>query len=163
VDSSGKCHYLYKGQWNEKMSFCPYNSKIKEFDEENSEVLWEIDPNRENLERLYYFSTFALQLNKITPELKLILPPTDSRLRPDQRALENGDLTFANTEKHRLEEKQRKFRKIRETENIKWAPKYFKKYNDPDTGLEEYKYTNNYWEDREKGNWSHLPDLFGED
>lgn len=35
---------------------------------------------------LYYgFSTFAMELNELTPDLKPLLPPTDSRLRPDQR------------------------------------------------------------------------------
>lgn len=33
--------------------------------------------------------------------------PTDSRLRPDMRMMENGDWDGANQEKGRLEEKQR--------------------------------------------------------
>jgi hypothetical protein len=36
------------------------------------------------------------------------LPPTDSRLRPDQRHLENGEYDDANAEKLRLEKKQRR-------------------------------------------------------
>jgi oxysterol-binding protein 1 len=35
------------------------------------------------------------------------LPPTDSRLRPDQRYLENGEYEKANAEKLRLEKRQR--------------------------------------------------------
>jgi hypothetical protein len=35
------------------------------------------------------------------------LPPTDSRLRPDQRCLENGEYERANAEKLRLEQRQR--------------------------------------------------------
>jgi len=35
------------------------------------------------------------------------LPPTDSRLRPDQRCLENGEYEMANEEKLRLEQRQR--------------------------------------------------------
>lgn len=35
------------------------------------------------------------------------LPPTDSRLRPDQRCLENGEYEMANSEKLRLEQRQR--------------------------------------------------------
>lgn len=35
------------------------------------------------------------------------LPPTDSRLRPDQRYLENGEYGMANSEKLRLEQRQR--------------------------------------------------------
>lgn len=36
-----------------------------------------------------------------------MLPPTDSRLRPDQRHLENGEYDKANAEKLRLETRQR--------------------------------------------------------
>jgi hypothetical protein len=36
---------------------------------------------------------FTLQLNSIDPHEDYL--PTDSRLRPDQRALENGDLIEA--------------------------------------------------------------------
>jgi hypothetical protein len=35
------------------------------------------------------------------------LPPTDSRLRPDQRHLENGEYEKAYSEKLRLETRQR--------------------------------------------------------
>lgn len=39
--------------------------------------------------------------------MKEKLPPTDSRLRPDQRHLENGEYDKANAEKLRLETRQR--------------------------------------------------------
>jgi hypothetical protein len=39
--------------------------------------------------------------------MKEKLPPTDSRLRPDQRHLENGEYEKANAEKLRLERRQR--------------------------------------------------------
>lgn len=44
---------------------------------------------------MYNFSHFGLQLNYLTEELKERIAPTDSRLRPDQRALENGDTPLA--------------------------------------------------------------------
>lgn len=31
------------------------------------------------------FSRYALELNELTPELEAVLPPTDTRFRPDQR------------------------------------------------------------------------------
>lgn len=40
--------------------------------------------------------------------LKEKLPPTDSRLRPDQKHLESGEYDAANSEKLRLEQKQRR-------------------------------------------------------
>ena len=42
--------------------------------------------------------------------------PTDSRLRPDQRFMENTDWDNANKEKQRLEEKQRSARRLRDKE-----------------------------------------------
>lgn len=36
-------------------------------------------------ERNYGFTQFALELNELTPELRRVLPSTDTRLRPDQR------------------------------------------------------------------------------
>lgn len=61
---------------------------------------------------MYFFSKLALTLNE--PEEGVA--PTDSRLRPDQRLMENGKWDEANVEKQRLEEKQRAVRRQREVE-----------------------------------------------
>ena len=50
--------------------------------------------------------------------------PTDSRKRPDQRLLEEGDLEAAGTEKQRLEEKQRAARRQRGLHRDEWKPRY---------------------------------------
>ena len=55
-------------------------------------------------------SEFACQLNE--PEENVA--PTDSRLRPDQRLMENGSWDDASQEKIRLEEKQRAARRKKE-------------------------------------------------
>ncbi|GFZ01941.1 OSBP(oxysterol binding protein)-related protein 2B [Actinidia rufa] len=55
----------------------------------------------------YNMTSFAITLNELTPGLQEKLPPTDSRLRPDQRHLENGEYEKANGEKLRLEKRQR--------------------------------------------------------
>lgn len=47
--------------------------------------------------------------------------PTDSRLRPDQRLMEDGRWDEANAEKLRLEEKQRAARRAREHDSEKAA------------------------------------------
>jgi oxysterol-binding protein 1 len=162
-DADGQVHYYLKGLWNETLSMSPYNPSKKGFDEENATLLWKAEETPQNWERIYRFTRMGLQLNKINSEMKKWLPPTDSRLRTDQRALENGDLTLANTEKHRLEERQRASRKKREQERIEWKPNYFEEYIDEETGMTEYKYIRDYWEDRRKRNWVHMPDLFGQD
>lgn len=61
---------------------------------------------------MYYFTALALTLNE--PEEGVA--PTDSRLRPDQRLMEDGRWDEANAEKQRLEEKQRSARRERERE-----------------------------------------------
>lgn len=63
-------------------------------------------------ETTYYFTALALTLNE--PEEGVA--PTDSRLRPDQRLMEDGRWDEANAEKQRLEEKQRSVRRERERE-----------------------------------------------
>lgn len=55
--------------------------------------------------RLATFSGINLVLMLLNMQEKL--PPTDSRLRPDQRYLENGEYEMANSEKLRLEQRQR--------------------------------------------------------
>lgn len=53
-------------------------------------------------------SSFTFVLNsEYWSSIKGKLPPTDSRLRPDQRYLENGEYEKANSEKLRLERRQR--------------------------------------------------------
>jgi hypothetical protein len=92
-----------------------------------------------------------------------MLPPTDTRFRTDQRALEIGDMKLATSEKHRLEEKQRAARKIRESEKLEYKCQYFDQYVDEFMpGAFAYKVNLKYWEDRKTGNWSHLADLFSE-
>lgn len=61
---------------------------------------------------MYYFSTLALTLNESEDSVGM----TDSRLRPDQRLMEEGRWDEANSEKQRLEEKQRAVRRRREAE-----------------------------------------------
>lgn len=71
-----------------------------------------IPPISEGAETMYYFTSLALTLN----ELEEGVAPTDSRRRPDQRLMEDGRWDEANSEKQRLEEKQRGVRRERERE-----------------------------------------------
>ena len=87
--------------------------------------------------------------------MKGILAPTDSRFRPDQRALENGDLSLAEKEKSRLENKQRQ-------NKGKVQPQFFKEAKDEATGekIFQYQTENGYWKRRERGKWQEMPELF---
>ena len=80
-------------------------------------------------------------MNNITPKMKERLAPTDSRLRPDQRALENGDLDLADKMKGFVENKQRDKRKWREKNpGNEFVPRYFEKIYDEDSKSEYYAY-----------------------
>lgn len=108
----------------------------------------------------FYFTDFAINLNNLTEELKKILPPSDSRFRPDQRALENQDIDLAAKEKHRLEEKQRARRKENEKNKIKHRPLYFEETYDDVSGELIYKYNGNYFNDRKARKFDKFLDIF---
>jgi len=113
---------------------------------------------------MYGFTNHGIQFNHLTDSLTKRIPPTDSRLRPDQRALENGDFKLAASEKDRLEEKQRAVRKYREAMKIEPKPFYFDEYTNPDDPSQTYyKYNGKYFEvDRKNKDWSRLPDIYSE-
>ena len=56
---------------------------------------------------MYGLSHFSLQLNYFPKRLQRLVAPTDTRRRPDLRSLEIGDMVKSQSEKDRLEEKQR--------------------------------------------------------
>lgn len=67
---------------------------------------------RDDAEKYYFFTEFACQLNEAEQGVAL----SDTRLRPDQRLMEEAKWDDANVEKVRLEEKQRANRRKREAE-----------------------------------------------
>ncbi|CAN6309674.1 unnamed protein product [Urochloa humidicola] len=156
-DRSGRTVATLFGKWDESMHYvlgdCFGKGKGSEQFSE-AHLLWKRSkppkfPTRYNLTR------FAITLNELTPGLKEKLPPTDSRLRPDQRCLENGEYERANAEKLRLEQRQRQARKMQESG---WKPRWFAK----DKATDTYRYIGGYWESREKGSWEDCPDIFGQ-
>lgn len=96
-------------------------------------------------QRYYGFTRFAMELNELGPD-SYLLPPTDTRLRPDQRALEEGDLNAAEQLKSQLENTQRERRKRREEMGFGHEPKWFshRKQGDEDV----WQYNGKYWETR---------------
>lgn len=93
----------------------PRSQSIYSIDIPNSITLWEVEPRPQNSSNYFSFTTFAMSLNEVEAHMKppKTLCPTDSRLRPDIRKLEEGDIDGAIVEKTRLEEKQRDSRKAR--------------------------------------------------
>ncbi|KEH28023.1 OSBP(oxysterol-binding protein)-related protein 1C [Medicago truncatula] len=156
-DRNGKTLATLMGKWNDSMYYVngEYGGKGKGYESlPEAQILWKRSkppkfPTRYNLTR------FAITLNELTPGLKEKLPPTDSRLRPDQRYLENGEYEMGNSEKLRLEQRQRQARKMQESG---WEPQWFAR--DKTSGT--YRYVGGYWEARQQGSWNSCPNIFGQ-
>ena len=87
--------------------------------------------------------------------------PTDTRFRPDQRAIAFGDMELATKEKVRVEDMQRERRKQRKRLGKKWKPRWFKHEYDEDVGDKVWKYQGGYFEKRKEGDWgTDFPKLF---
>nr|XP_010929956.1 oxysterol-binding protein-related protein 1D [Elaeis guineensis] len=153
---TGKKVAMLMGKWDEAMYYIlgDPSTKPKGYDPMSEAVLlWERD--KSVTQTRYNLTPFAISLNELTPSLLEKLPPTDSRLRPDQRHLENGEYELANAEKLRLEQLQRQARKLQEKG---WQPRWFRKDREDDC----YQYVGGYWEAREEGRWNGIPDIFGQ-
>ncbi|MBA0685396.1 hypothetical protein Goari_013059 [Gossypium aridum] len=178
-DHSGKKVATLFGKWDDSMYYV--NGEVKGSGKpkvccpSDATLLWKRNEPAPNPTR-YNLTSFAITLNEITPGLQEKLPPTDSRLRPDQRHLENGEVDGANSEKQRLERRQRMVRshllnfhvyildrlhsclaQSRKLQESGWKPRWFRK-----DGNGSHHYVGGYWEAREQANWDGCPDIFGE-
>jgi hypothetical protein len=127
-------------------------------------TLWSVGALVDKAEKHYGLTTFAAALNEITPIELDRIPPTDSRYRPDQKALEDGDLDRAEGLKARLEERQRARRRVMEEHGEEWKPRWFSKVEAAEVGDEEVwrlkgKAGEGYWDIREKGGWEGVVDV----
>ncbi|KAM7410350.1 hypothetical protein PAMA_001678 [Pampus argenteus] len=128
-----------------------------------SQLLWRIAPRPANSTQMYSFTSFAMQLNELHKEMEGVIPQTDCRLRPDIRAMENGDIDFASEEKKRLEEKQRASRKNRSKSDEEWktrspvlGPRWFHQGPNPHNSSQDWLFTGGYWDRK----YSQLPDIY---
>ncbi|KAM4629559.1 oxysterol-binding protein-related protein 1 isoform 2-T2 [Polymixia lowei] len=128
-----------------------------------SQLLWRIAPRPANSAQMYSFTSFAMQLNEMNKDMGGVIPKTDCRLRPDIRAMENGDIDLASEEKKRLEEKQRAARKNRsksdeesKTRTPALGPRWFQQGQNPHNSSQDWLFSGGYW-DR---NYPQLPDIY---
>ncbi|KAL4218205.1 Oxysterol-binding protein-related protein 1 [Mactra antiquata] len=119
-------------------------------------TLWRTTPRPEKSDQYFSFTTFAMALNELKDYMLQTLPPTDSRLRPDVRILEEGNIDLAGEEKNRVEEKQRAARRDRKKKKEEWVPRWFQLGTNPTTGKEDWVFMGNYWDK----DWSKCPDIF---
>lgn len=131
-----------EGTWHEGIS--------QHLDSKGShlKVLWRPNAFPPFADQYYGFTAFTITLNELTPDLVGVVPPTDSRLRPDQCAMEEGRIDDADELKIQLEEGQRARRRAREEVGEEWKPQWFEQDKDG-----EWKYKGGYWETRKAGKW----------
>uniref|UniRef100_A0A669DD34 Oxysterol-binding protein n=1 Tax=Oreochromis niloticus TaxID=8128 RepID=A0A669DD34_ORENI len=142
TDNKGKVIHRLFGKWHEAV-FCG--------DPPSATCIWRANAMPVDHEQYYGFTKFAIELNELDPSLKLLLPPTDTRLRVDQRLLEEGKLDAAEEHKQRIEQLQRDRRRLLEENNATHQPKFFRKAQD-DTWVSN----NTYWELRKDPGFAHV-------
>ncbi|KAF7592830.1 hypothetical protein BBP40_012365 [Aspergillus hancockii] len=163
VDKNGSPKWSIGGRWNDKIyaRHTPgYEADVSSQDPESSKTLlvWQCHPRPNGVP--FNLTPFVITLNALPEGLKQHLPPTDTRLRPDQRAMEEGEYDLAATEKHRVEEKQRAKRRERETQGEEYQPKFFTRTKCSITGEEYWAHNGRYWAAREARDWSICEDIF---
>ncbi|XP_037292619.1 oxysterol-binding protein 1 [Manduca sexta] len=172
-DPQGVPRYVLQGHWDSRVEVAPVTStspdntvcKTGKFT-----VAWERVPAPPDSDKWYNFTLLAAQLNEPEPGVA----PTDSRLRPDQRLMEEGLWDEANAEKLRLEEKQRGARRQLEaaaeaaaargaaaphgpaplwfTRDARAAPSAHPQLR--------HVYNHRYWDCKRRQDWTGCPDIF---
>ncbi|KAM3724124.1 Oxysterol-binding protein [Dirofilaria immitis] len=167
-DPAGKVCWLIQGIWDSYLDILKVTNEVNidenaRFETDTPNRIWTINPPVENSEKMYYFTKLAIEFNE--PEEGIA--PTDSRLRPDQRLMEDGKWNEANEMKVKIEEKQRAVRRQREALAEKafqrgepfeeYKPLWFKKDQHEKTCALIHTFTNEYWEKKKTGDWSKCP------
>ncbi|GAP83061.1 putative oxysterol binding protein [Rosellinia necatrix] len=137
--------------------------QVMEGGKNTGQEIWKAGQLVTNAANTYGMTTFAASLNEITDVEKGRLPPTDTRLRPDQRLAEEGKLDDAEIWKVRLEEGQRARRRDMEEQGEEHKPKWFYKVADAPDGEELWRFRggkDSYWEERGKGEWKGVEKIF---
>ncbi|KAE9973276.1 hypothetical protein BLS_003660 [Venturia inaequalis] len=176
-DKAGKTCWSMGGRWNDKIYARltpgfedsalspnhPGHSKLGAGAGKDSAILvWQANDRPTGIP--FNLTPFVVTLNAINENLSAVIAPTDTRLRPDQRAMEDGEYDFAATEKNRVEEKQRAARRVREQMGEEFKPKWFEQKTCPTTGEKFWQFNGGYWRMRNSvangGKWEGLEDIF---
>ena len=157
LDASGRVRWSIGGRWNDKIyaRFTPgyedaelgSNTKSKH-DENKAFLVWQAHARPTGIP--FNLTPFVVTLNAPYPSLLPIIAPTDTRLRPDQRSMEDGRYDDAAVDKNRVEEKQRAARRDRELKGEVFRPRWFEKGRCEVTGEEYWVFTGEYWGVRER-------------
>ncbi|XP_055847104.1 oxysterol-binding protein 1 isoform X3 [Episyrphus balteatus] len=171
MNEENEVKWVLRGIWDNKIEIASVistsgSAESPVYKTGSYRTIWTRRPPPEDSEKYYNFTILACQLN----EMEEGIAPTDSRLRPDQRLMEEGRWEESNVEKMRLEEKQRIKRRARESDAESAAsqgrpyppyePCWFVKQQEDDSENVVHVYKGNYWEHKMKQDWSVCPDLF---
>lgn len=171
MNKQNEVKWVINGTWDNKIEIAPVISTSGSADSPvyktgNYKTIWTRRLPPPDSEKYYNFTILACQLNE--PEEGVA--PTDSRLRPDQRLMEDCFWNESNQQKVRLEEKQRISRREREAEAEKAAaegrpyppyePIWFSKQREEGTDNLIHVYQGQYWECKAKQDWKRCPDIF---
>ncbi len=170
IAADGQTRWSIGGRWNDKIyaRLTPgYDGPVEaprggETGTNQAFLVWETHPRPSGIP--FNLTPFTVTLNAVPKKLLPYLPPTDTRLRPDQRAMEDGEYDFAAIEKNRVEEKQRAKRREREAKGEEFEPRWFAKAKHETTGEEYWVFNGDYWKMREEvaggGSWKRVEDIF---
>ncbi|KAM6957811.1 oxysterol-binding protein-related protein 7 [Aplochiton taeniatus] len=149
LNRAGEVVHRFGGMWHEGI-FCETLP--------TPQCIWKPNIQPEDHFLFYGFSHYARELNELTSELKPLLPPTDTRFRPDQRILEEGSVVNADKKKDQVEEKQRERRKEMAKRGEEHVPRFFRKEVD-ENGEEIWLTNNTYWKIRENPAFANTENL----
>ncbi|XP_076609662.1 oxysterol-binding protein-related protein 7-like isoform X1 [Chaetodon auriga] len=135
LNQAGEVVHRFGGLWHEGI-FC--DTLV------TPTCIWKPNVQPDDHFDFYGFSRYARELNELTPDLEAVLPPTDTRFRPDQRLLEEGKVAEADKKKDEVEEKQRERRKEMAKIGQEHIPRFFRKALD-EAGREVWLTNQTYW------------------
>lgn len=153
-DANGVTKIKFGGNWTKHI--------YEELPRGKRNYIWKVDDRPDDkATQSYNMTKWAITLNSpVEEDERPYVAPTDSRLRPDQRCLENGDFAKGTQCKADLENGQRQRRKAMEEKGEAWEPRWFKKVPGEDEGSISWKYGGEFFERQAKGDWSNCPDIF---
>ncbi|XP_015786978.1 oxysterol-binding protein 1 [Tetranychus urticae] len=172
IDAKGEPRWVIQGTWDNRIEAARVHNKRRSskgkpiWETSSPKLVWQRIYPPPEYDKMYNLTVLAVQLNE--PEDGVA--PTDSRLRPDQRLMEDGKWDEANQIKGFLEEKQRKVRRKREEEaaanpdaDVTYAPTWFKLQIDPITNNPVHVYAGDYWQCKQNLDWTKCPEIFNFD
>ena len=143
--TKGEDNVIYNigGNWKKELY-------ITDANEENKQVLFTVKEEDffKNSVDGYILPSYSCNFNHITDELKAVLPPSDTRFRPDQREYEIGSTEKSQEIKKTIEEMQQYKQELLDKANKEYQPVYFSnEYNEESKDF-VFMYKGGYWEDR---------------